>query len=220
MSKDFEKTRQIANSSHRELYFRRGAELIDITDCRDLTSLQALMCMVIYLQCCGAIPTCYTYTSLATAACTRMGLHRSESLDQLNPIEQEMRKRLFWALRTIDAYVTTILGLPRTLSDEDVDQEFPREVDDKYITEERIGECDCNSTCPMTAVNAHTRLVLIMAKIRRNVLNFRKSTADQSEAYRVDYAKVVEAENELEAWFASLPSDSTFSKPVSSDSIK
>lgn len=149
-----------------------------------------------------------------------MGLHRSEPSDQLNPIDREMRKRLFWALRTVDAYVTTILGLPRTLSDEDVDQELPLEVDDKSITEDGIDECDCNSTCLMTAANAHTRLIRIMAKIRRNVINFRKSGTDQSEAYRVDYAKVVEAENELETWFASLPGDSTFTKPVSSDLIK
>lgn len=149
-----------------------------------------------------------------------MGLHRSESSRQLNPIDQETRKRLFWALRTIDVYVTTILGLPRSLSDEDVDQELPKEVDDKYITEDGIGDCNCNSTCPMTAANAYTKLILIMARIRRNVLNFRKSAADQTEVYRVDYTRIMEAENELETWYASLPGDTYFAKPVSTELIK
>lgn len=173
--------------------------------------------MAIYLQCCGAIPTAYTYISLATAACTRMGLHQSESSRQLNPIDRETRKRLFWALRTMDGYVTTILGLPRTLSDDDVDQELPLEVDDEYITEDGVGTRDCHSTCLMTVVNAHTNLIRIMANIRRNVLGSRKSSSGQTEAYRIDYSRILQAENELEAWFTSLPGDSNFSKP---DSIK
>ena len=185
-----------------------------------MTSLQALMCMVMYLQCYGEISTCYTYISLATAACTRMGLHRSESSSQLNPIDREVRKRVFWSLRTMATYVTTILGLPRMLSDDDIDQDLPLEVGDDCITEDRIDESFDNSMCPMTAANAHTKLISIMDTVRRNVLNPCKSSGDQSKAYMVDYARIIKAENDLDTWFASLPSDSSFNKPLSSELIK
>lgn len=178
------------------------------------------MCMVMYLQCCGAIPTCYTYISLATAACTRMGLHRSESSTHLNPIDQEVRKRVFWSLRTMATYVTTILGLPRMLSDNDIDQDLPLEVNDECITDDGIDERLSSVTCPMTTANAHMKLIRIMDTIRRNVLNPCKSGGDQSQAYMVDYARIIKAENELETWFTSLPSDSNFNKPISNDLIK
>jgi hypothetical protein len=123
----------------------------------------------------------------------------------------------------MDAYVTTILGLPRTLSDDDIDQELPLEIDDKYITEDDVGTNKGHSTCLMTAANAHTKLILIMASIRRNVLCSRNSSdslSDQNEAYRVDYSRIMQAENELEEWFAKLPGDSNFPKPLSGDSVK
>ena len=54
----------------------------------------------------------------------RMGLHRSYA-GQFNPIEAEIRKRVFWIVRKLDIYVGAMLGLPQTLSDDDIDQGLP-----------------------------------------------------------------------------------------------
>ena len=151
---------------------------------------------------------------MAMAACTRMGLHRSDALTKLNAIERETRKRIFWALRTMDAYITTILDLPRTLCDEDTDQEFPCETEDRLINEHGIQQCSLRTPCSMTAVNAHTKLLIIMAKAKRAILGASKANPKETGTYRVDYARIVEAESELEGWFSNLPQDLNFHEAV------
>jgi Fungal specific transcription factor domain len=194
---------------------------VNITDVCDVTSLQALLCMIMYLQCTGTIPTCYSYVSLAVAACTRMGLHRANTCNQFNVVDREVRKRIFWTLRTTETYIMTILGLPQILSDEDIDQEFPEEIDDQFITEEGLLQPDHSLTCSMKVVNAHTKLLIIMAKVKRLVLGRGKSQLGQDNGlYKVDNSRIVEIENELEIWFSQLPKDCDFPQPIAVEAIR
>jgi hypothetical protein len=163
------------------------------------------MCMIIHLQALGMLPTCYSYISLAMAACTRMGLHRSETLAKFNTVEQETRKRIFWALRTMEAYITTILGLPRILSDEDTDQEFPGEVEDYLIIDGNSPSSADSLVSSMAIANAHTKLLIIMGKLKQFVLGSGKADSKDGGTYRVDYARIIEAEKELESWVSQLP---------------
>jgi hypothetical protein len=190
------------------MYFRAGKELADIMNCSDEKTLQAIMCMIIYLQALGMLPTCYSYISLAMAACKRMGLHRSDSLRKLNMVEQETRKRIFWALRTMEAYITTVLDLPKTLSDEDTDQVFPGEVEDCAMGEPSMRWFVLNSARSMAFANAHTKLLIIMSKLKKFILGSGKPDSSEGGKYRVDYAQIVEAEKELESWISELPQDS------------
>src|SRR5437762_5199435 len=111
--------------------------MIDVTDCRDLVSLQAVLFMVLFLQSSANLSTCYSYIGVALRSSLRLGLHRSIS-NSFNPIERETRKRVFWIVRKMDTYVGALLGLPKTLSDDDIDQVFPLEVDDEFITRDGI----------------------------------------------------------------------------------
>lgn len=77
---------------------------MDVTDCRDLTSLQALIHMIMFLQCSAKLSTCYSFIGVALRSALRMGLHRSFS-DSFNPIEAEMRRRCFWIIRKMDIFV-------------------------------------------------------------------------------------------------------------------
>ena len=101
-------------------YFKSSRQLLDITDCRDLISLQAIIFMIQFLQSSAKLSTCYAYIGVALRSALRMGLHRSFNL-KFNPIEAETRKRIFWVTRRMDTYVGAMLGLPRFLDDEDID---------------------------------------------------------------------------------------------------
>ena len=65
----------------------------------------------------------------------------------------------------MDIYVSTLLGLPQMLSDDDIDQEYPMEVDGDYITTEGITQPPSNYTPLMAGCNAHTRLSNIILKV-------------------------------------------------------
>ncbi|KAF2837783.1 hypothetical protein M501DRAFT_920741, partial [Patellaria atrata CBS 101060] len=192
-------------------FFKASRQLMDIADCRDLTSLQAVVFMILFLQSSAKLSTCYAYIGVALRSALRMGLHRHFQ-SNFNPIEAETRKRVFWVIRKMDTYVGALLGLPHFLSDDDVDQEFPAEVDDEYITETEIKPMPEGIITVVAGANAHTRIVQILAKIVRYIYPIKgektvgpQEPSDTENSYTVSYAKIREIEYDLQAWMENLP---------------
>jgi len=187
-------------------FFRAARQMMDIADCRDMVSLQAIVFMIIFLQSSAKLSQCYAYVGVALRSALRMGLHRSLN-KHFNPLELEMRKRTFWTIRKMDIYVGAMLGLPQTLSDEDIDQEYPIEVDDEYITENGITPMPEGSVSLLTAFNVHTRLTILLTKIVRGVypIKPKTGTSKQDKSYTVPFSVIREIENDLENWKNSLP---------------
>ncbi|KAK5110069.1 hypothetical protein LTR62_006314 [Meristemomyces frigidus] len=183
-------------------HFKTARQLMDIADCRDLTSIQAVMFMIIFLQSSAKLSQCYAYVGVALRSALRMGLHRSHA-DNFTPIEAETRKRVFWIVRKMDIYVGAMLGLPQTLSDDDIDQDYPLEVDDEYITEDGILPMPEGQVSMMTAFNAHTRLVILLSKIVRKVYPI-KTQDSPDKSYSVPFSTIREIESDLEEWKNSL----------------
>lgn len=133
-----------------------------------------------------------------------MGLHRSVAFD-FNPIEKQIRQRIFWTVRNMDAYVSCLLGMPYLLSDDDVDQDMPAEVDDECITSENILPMPEGRLSLMTAFNAHTRLVNILSKIKRYIYPIKIYDSRGDRTYAVSHDKVREIEQDLQQWMENLP---------------
>lgn len=173
-------------------------------DCRDLTSLQTLLFMVMFLQSSSKLSTCYSYVGVALRSSIRLGLHRSVS-NTFNPVEHEVRKRIFWCVRKMDIYVAAMLGLPQMLNDDDIDQEYPVEVDDEYITTEGIIPMPPGRACLMAAFNNHTRMITIFAKVVRSIYPTKGLKGKSNHSYVFSHAKICELEQELQAWYEQLP---------------
>lgn len=188
-------------------YFKAARQIMDIADCRNLSSLQAIIFMILFLQSSAKLSTCYSYIGIALRSAVRMGLHRS--FNQFNPIEVETRKRVFWVIRKMDTYVGALLGLPHALSEDDIDQEYPIEVDDQYITESGILPMPEGSLSLISAFNAHTDLVAIVAKIVKHVYPIKgalpSQNKDNAKSYSVSYSKIRELEKDLQSWLEKLP---------------
>jgi hypothetical protein len=181
--------------------------MIEITECRDLWSLQAIVFMAIFQHSSAQMSTCHSYVSAAMAASLQMGLHRCKP-EVVNPIERETRKRIFWAIRAMEIYIVAILGLPRTLRDEDIDQNLPLEVDDLYITEEGVLPMPKKQISRLTGFNAHIHLSQILGKVMTEVYpnkNMQQEAPGEPRAYVVNDTKVREVENDLQRWAKSLP---------------
>lgn len=182
--------------------------MLDIADCRDLTSIQAVIYMILFLQSSAKLSQCYAYVGVALRSALRMGLHRSHRsfARKFTPIEAETRKRVFWTIRKMDIYIGAMLGLPQTLSDEDIDQDLPAEVDDEYITENGILPMPQGGTTLMVVFNAHVKLVNMLTKIVRKVYPIRAKEAQSSldKSYTVPFSTIREIENDLEEWKSNL----------------
>ncbi|KKY21810.1 putative c6 transcription factor [Diplodia seriata] len=189
-------------------YFKAARNILDIAMCRDLHALQAVIFMILFLQSSAKLSTCYAYIGIALRSALRMGLHRSMN-DRFNPIENETRKRIFWVIRKMDIYVGALLGLPHTMSNEDVDQELPAALDDEYITETEYLTQPPSHVSLITACNAHTTLIDILAKVVRVVYPIKGKThilqGQKIMSYTVSYADIRELEKDLQQWMENLP---------------
>jgi hypothetical protein len=189
-------------------------------DCHDITSLQSILCMILYFQTAGLMHSCYSYISLAIASAFRMGLHRCAVLKFFHPAQQETRKRAFWVLQTMDTYVATMLGLPKNIRDEDVDQDFPLNVDDEFITEEGVLPAPAAHLSNMAVVNAHTKLLLIMANVITYIYPNQKDLSREQPSYHVDYARIVKVEADLEGWFRNVVKPPALDDLVSPEALR
>jgi Fungal specific transcription factor domain len=179
--------------------------MLDITDCRDLTTLQAIVFMILFLQSTAKLATCYSHIGIALRACCRLGLHRNIK-NNFHPVEQEERKRIFWLIRKLDAYVGALVGLPIMLSEEDVDQQLPIEVDDEFITTEGILPMPPGSFSLMSASNAHHRLVSILQKVVKFIYPIKGiECTNPGEPYSISHSRIREIEKDLQKWMDDLP---------------
>ncbi|KAA8646307.1 putative C6 transcription factor (Mut3) [Aspergillus tanneri] len=188
-------------------FFKAGRHLLDITDCRDLTSLQAICFMVLFLQSSAKLSTCYSYVGIALRSALRLGLHRRAVTANFNPLESELRRRIFWVVRKMDVYVSTLLGLPQMLSDDDIDQEYPASVDGEYIGRDGILPTPADYTPLMAGANAHTRLSNIILKVVKYIYPVKNAQhrSESDQRYVVSHSKIREIERDLQAWMEELP---------------
>ncbi|KAH8196768.1 hypothetical protein TruAng_009060 [Truncatella angustata] len=181
--------------------------LQDITECCDITTLQALVFIIQFLQATGNLNSCHSLIGIALRSALRMGLHRYLSHTSRTPIMDETRRRLFHTIRQVDIYLSTTLGLPLPLQDKDIDQALPTEVDDEYITESTIQQPPHGKPSFLEAFNAHVSLMQILARIVDYL--YPPTGADMGSAnvtYKISVVRIREMEEELHSWHESLPS--------------
>ncbi|KAF2761961.1 hypothetical protein EJ05DRAFT_190961 [Pseudovirgaria hyperparasitica] len=203
-------------------YFQTCQTMIDPLACNDIVTMQALICAILYMQGTGMVTRSYSTICAATSAAVRMGLHRASPPSSLDAIQLELRKRVFWVLRTMDTYVTSMLGFPRTLGEENVDQEMPIALEDHFITTSGIIAEGQSSSIQsnMGPVNAHTRLIKIMAQTLRQIYPSKRPSSSVNFAYGVSPTSVSQIESELEQWFEDLSRSDNTSVPSSSFEIR
>ncbi|KAK7049432.1 Gypsy retrotransposon integrase-like protein 1 [Paramarasmius palmivorus] len=138
-----------------------------------------------------------------------MGVHRRKPKNYTMTFEDEMKKRAFWVLVTMDRLVSSFLGRPSAIRDEDFDLEYPIEFDDEYWTAENAGPTQRFSR--LAAFNHYLKLCEISALAISTVYAPKKpklAAKLAGDAYR---PRVVEQlEGEILDWKTALPLHRTF----------
>ncbi|KAI5966841.1 ASG1 [Candida pseudojiufengensis] len=199
-------------------YFLEARKLIDISNVGDINSIQTIIMMIMYLQCSARLSTCYSYIGIALRSALKEGLHRNLSIFQsskkkLDPIEIDTRKRLFFTIYKMDIYINSLLGLPRSLTEDEFDQELPVELDDENITRQGyLFEKQEGKLSSAGCANHHTKLMLILSHILKKLYPVKVNDVNDelissSNNYSSDkiHAKVTELEVELKQWLNNLP---------------
>jgi len=94
------------------------------------------------------------------------------------------------------------------LSDDDVDQEFPTEVEDEFITPEGIKPMPAGIFPLLKATNASTRLTHTLRKVVRYIYPIKGlDSASLDQRYTISHRRIRELERDLQNWMDELPMD-------------
>ncbi|KAL1715407.1 fungal-specific transcription factor domain-containing protein [Schizophyllum commune] len=92
-------------------------------------------------------------------------LHEESSYEGLDPIESEVRRRIFWLLFGADKSMSILLGRPICLRDEDCTVHFPKELDDEYITPSAYLPQPQGKTAIVSGLNYTSRIFALLGEI-------------------------------------------------------
>lgn len=180
-------------------FFVEAKTLLDPITAEDVESLQALFMLTIFLQCNANLSSGYSYIGLALRTAIKHNFHRKTSLQSLDHLQSETIKRLFWTIYKTDIYMNCILGLPNSLDESLVDQDFPLDIDDDKIFVDKLlpqapGKL---SSCGMN--NEHTKLILIMNNTHKILYPMSLSVTS------ISHNDISRLESDLSLWLTKLP---------------
>jgi hypothetical protein len=157
------------------------------------------------LQCIGLIagyslltPTrtaVYYMIGLAVRLCQSLGFHEERTIvldkngQMADPLEIDMRRRLFWSVLTMEYGLSHSLGRPSTFATgkDHIDVKFFELVDDQYITRERILPNAQPSLKKWISIH-FMRMRLLQLEIRRKLYQRKRS----------------EPKNDQDPWFKQM----------------
>ncbi|OAA80327.1 Transcription factor [Akanthomyces lecanii RCEF 1005] len=122
----------------------------NLLDTSDITVLQAFTLYLLISRRPDTSRFCWALTSLVVRLAQGMGLHRDGSHIGLSPFETEIRRRLWWAILTLDLRSAEDLGTGMVIPDDEYDTKMPLNINDADIClestdfpEPREGRSDC-----------------------------------------------------------------------------
>ncbi|KAH3920313.1 hypothetical protein HBI56_068330 [Parastagonospora nodorum] len=141
-----------------------------------LASVQARLLQCFYLLTQSRINHCWNLFGTLSHLALAIGLHRGRRCDpstNVDYVELESRRRLFWCAYSLDKYLAAALGRPRTFKDEDIDQELPTICNDTDLHPQYITPTASKSYCVMMAPVEHIKLTRIVSLVLRDLYSIR-----------------------------------------------
>ncbi|KAE8383587.1 fungal-specific transcription factor domain-containing protein [Aspergillus bertholletiae] len=172
--------------------------------------LRALQCLVLIGQYSLLTPTrtaAYWVVGIAVKLCQDLGLideatiTKSPSGEPLNPLEIDMRRRLFWIVTSMEFGLSHSLGRPScySVSHDHIRVKFFELVDDKFITPDGILPGG-KPILPKCIAIHFFKMRLLQLEIRRTLyLNKRDAPVDDQDPW---FQQML---NKLDYWVASCP---------------
>ncbi|KAL4750134.1 hypothetical protein BDW72DRAFT_176427 [Aspergillus terricola var. indicus] len=172
--------------------------------------LKSLQCLVLIAQYSLLTPTrtaAYWVVGTAVKLCQDLGLTEEATITQsrtgkrLDPLEVDMRRRLFWIVTSMEFGLSHSLGRPScySVSHDHIHVKFFAQVDDKYITREGIHP-DAKPVLPKCIAIHFFKMRLLQLEIRRTLyLNKRDSPVDDHDPW---FSQML---SKLDRWVSSCP---------------
>ncbi|KXG49157.1 Transcription factor [Penicillium griseofulvum] len=164
------------------------------------TSVSSLQCFVlgqIYCMTKGDYRTLLRYRALGVDICHQLGMHENQE-SSANPLDDETRKKVFWSQYVLDRFCSALTGLPVLLREQDIETEYPVDVDDENVTETGF-----LPTLPGESTRISSALALFgAARILTKAL---EDLFPSKSGYDVYVSKMRSVTGQLDEWLHTLP---------------
>ncbi|ETS84238.1 hypothetical protein PFICI_02263 [Pestalotiopsis fici W106-1] len=192
-----------------ELLYKSSQLYVDFVLQKDnLYSIQALLCSAMYSLRSTTGPSLWKLSGLALRQCIELGYHRNAKRvgSSTDPLQLELRKRAFWCAFTIDCSMAITLGRPLGIPHQEIDVEYPIDVNESSVTSQGVIESprnSCSDPATSMSVAIHVfRLRRLWAAIHTSL--FSDTALIQTPRLSYD-AQVQKLRSELESWRSSAP---------------
>lgn len=165
----------------------------------DLLSVQALLGMALFLQGTPNPQPSFFLIAAAIRCSHTIGLHKRGSAFNLNPIEAEQRKRVFWIAYLLDKDTCLRAGRPPAQDDDDMNVELPSEDPPDNIGNVPLAD----GKGKINLFRLMCEFAIISSKVYRQLYSVRASKQSDGELLNT----IGELDKELEAWKDSIPLD-------------
>lgn len=140
-------------------------------------------------------------TKISLTLASELGLHRSAQrwtspLAQENPLELEMRKRVFYSIFSLHILLSGKLGRPMAMRLDDFDIEFPGAIDDSQISESGI-DMSRPAKCSFEVGLAAAKWQILSLELYTTLYTVKRNLNDLP-------AKRQALEAKLERWYEEL----------------
>ena len=195
-------------------YLAAMAYMEDVIRPKDIKTLQCLVLIAQYSLLTPTRTAVYYIVGLATRLCQQLGLTEEKTITQgvslglVNPLQLDMRRRLYWIVLSMEFGLAHSMGRPNAFAtgQDHVDVKFFEPVDDEYIKTDGILQ---GPPSEKKCVAIHFfRMRLLQAEIRQ-VLYQRKRAEPKDESHPW-YAQM---EQKLKGWIDACPQNPGWSKP-------
>lgn len=108
-------------------WFIQAVSLLqDLYEVASIEQVQILLLLSFYANALGRIRSAHAYSGIALRLAIGLGLHRSQSgVSTMDPVQRETRRRVWWTLYLFDRLISSKLGYPLGIRDDDIDVEMP-----------------------------------------------------------------------------------------------
>ncbi|KAL4961715.1 transcription factor domain-containing protein [Aspergillus stella-maris] len=173
-------------------FYRASNETLPIAlHNEDLTALRALLSLALYTLFATTGPSIWHVLGTAIRLATSLGLQKARQ--PTNLIDDEMAKRAFWSLYNLDRLISSTLGRPLGIADEDITVSLPRELNDDGV--------EAPGTSTMTIPLQVVRLRRIFSRIYRYLYSTNQPPPSRTELTQY----LAHFRQELDEWRSSSP---------------
>lgn len=168
----------------------------------DLLSVQALLGMAMFLQGTPNPQPSFFLVSAAIRLAHSIGLHKRGSGFNLNEVENEQRKRVFWIAYLLDKDICLRSGRPPAQDDDDMNVELPSENPPDHVGSVPLAE-ESDGKKTMNLFRLMCQFAQIQSRVYKQLYSVKASRQSDGELLNT----IGELDSELEEWKDSIPVD-------------